>query len=295
MLKISKWFLLQNRHFLRNESKVGWCTSKSCFSQGKQNNSNSNLFKGSVSVESSPENRVEITSVINQRDIRKLLNTFRQREVRRRFCIEHGIDSEYNPFEKKNHAKYLTKNTYLSDLMFDKIHRSFSAYCRIQTNELPSEMRLKMSDIVNGSAPPTDLFPYFLNHAHELYPHLTCIDQLKDYCDLRGPFTWYPQARRRKRKIIFHAGPTNSGKTYCAMQRFLESKSGIYCGPLRLLAVEVFQKSNNKGKYCDLLTGEERRRGNPDGSKAKHLASTIEMAPISRKCMFNEIEFYLLE
>lgn len=46
------------------------------------------------------------------------------------------------------------------------------------------------------------------------------------------------------RKIIFHAGPTNSGKTYNALKRFLTSKSGIYCGPLKLLATEIFRKSN---------------------------------------------------
>lgn len=54
----------------------------------------------------------------------------------------------------------------------------------------------------------------------------------------------YPEARAIQRKIIFHAGPTNSGKTYHAIQRFLSAKSGIYCGPLKLLAHEIFQKSN---------------------------------------------------
>lgn len=57
-------------------------------------------------------------------------------------------------------------------------------------------------------------------------------------------FGRYPEARAIERKIIFHAGPTNSGKTYHALQRFLMSKSGVYCGPLKLLAAEVFNKSN---------------------------------------------------
>lgn len=55
----------------------------------------------------------------------------------------------------------------------------------------------------------------------------------------------YPEARSIQRKIIYHAGPTNSGKTYHALDRFLTAKSGVYCGPLRLLANEVFNKSNN--------------------------------------------------
>lgn len=53
-----------------------------------------------------------------------------------------------------------------------------------------------------------------------------------------------------KRKFIFHAGPTNSGKTHEALERFRSCKSGIYCGPLRLLASEVFQKTNDNVRFC---------------------------------------------
>lgn len=59
-------------------------------------------------------------------------------------------------------------------------------------------------------------------------------------------FYRYPEARAKNRKIIFHAGPTNSGKTYHALERFLQSKSGVYCGPLKLLATEVFRKANDR-------------------------------------------------
>lgn len=57
-------------------------------------------------------------------------------------------------------------------------------------------------------------------------------------------FIRYPEARALQRKVIFHAGPTNSGKTYHAIQRYLAAKSGVYCGPLKLLAHEIFEKSN---------------------------------------------------
>ena len=59
-------------------------------------------------------------------------------------------------------------------------------------------------------------------------------------------FCRYPTARKLERKIIYHVGPTNSGKTYHALQRFYTAKSGVYCGPLRMLAVEVFNKCNNE-------------------------------------------------
>jgi len=55
----------------------------------------------------------------------------------------------------------------------------------------------------------------------------------------------YPEARAIQRKIVYHAGPTNSGKTHHALERFMNAKSGVYCGPLRLLAVQVFQKLND--------------------------------------------------
>ena len=58
-------------------------------------------------------------------------------------------------------------------------------------------------------------------------------------------FCRYPEARAIQRKIVFHAGPTNSGKTHHALERFLAAKTGIYCGPLKLLAAEVFHKSNS--------------------------------------------------
>ena len=55
----------------------------------------------------------------------------------------------------------------------------------------------------------------------------------------------YKAARGIKRKIIFNAGPTNSGKTYHALKAFFNADSGIYCSPLRLLAGEVYQKSKD--------------------------------------------------
>jgi hypothetical protein len=56
--------------------------------------------------------------------------------------------------------------------------------------------------------------------------------------------------------IIYHAGPTNSGKTYNALQAMRAAKSGVYCGPLRLLAMEVYDTCNAEGLYCNLITGE---------------------------------------
>ncbi|CAI5987500.1 unnamed protein product, partial [Closterium sp. NIES-65] len=87
----------------------------------------------------------------------------------------------------------------------------------------------------------------------------------------------YPQARAMPRKVVYHMGPTNSGKTHRALVRFKEASSGTYCGPLRLLAMEVFDRVNADGVYCNLVTGQERK----EMPFAHHTACTIEMANLS--------------
>ncbi|KAF5188050.1 Atp-dependent rna helicase suv3 protein [Thalictrum thalictroides] len=101
-----------------------------------------------------------------------------------------------------------------------------------------------------------------------------------DFTDLTSPHTWYPNARKKKRKIFLHVGPTNSGKTYHALKRLQESSSGMYCGPLRLLAWEVSERLNKVKVPCDLLTGQER----VEIEGAKHKAVTVEMADVSSDC-----------
>lgn len=58
-----------------------------------------------------------------------------------------------------------------------------------------------------------------------------------------------------KRTVHYHAGPTNSGKTHNALEALMHAQSGLYCGPLRLLAVEVYERVNEQGVLCNLLTG----------------------------------------
>ena len=84
----------------------------------------------------------------------------------------------------------------------------------------------------------------------------------------------YPLARRMHRKFILHIGPTNSGKTYSAMEEMKKAGKGVYLAPLRLLAFEQFERMNAEGYPCSLITGEERSL--VDGSR--FTACTIEMA-----------------
>ena len=99
---------------------------------------------------------------------------------------------------------------------------------------------------------------------------------LDEKTDLTRPQEWFPYARLDRRKIIFHAGPTNSGKTFNALERLKEAKSGMYYGPLRLLAAEIYETLTAEGIYCNLYTGQERR----EIPFATHGAATVEMASI---------------
>lgn len=71
------------------------------------------------------------------------------------------------------------------------------------------------------------------------------------------PEKQYPEARGMKRHFILHIGPTNSGKTYEALQRLKQAYRGIYLGPLRLLALEVYDRMMTAGIPCNMITGEE--------------------------------------
>ncbi|KAH7666209.1 RNA helicase protein [Dioscorea alata] len=98
-----------------------------------------------------------------------------------------------------------------------------------------------------------------------------------DLTDLTRPHMWYPNARRKKRNVFLHVGPTNSGKTHNALKQLESSSSGIYCGPLRLLAWEVARRLNKANVPCNLITGQEREE--IDG--AKHSSVTVEMADLT--------------
>ena len=103
--------------------------------------------------------------------------------------------------------------------------------------------------------------------------------------DRSYPADEFPQARRNCRTIIMHVGPTNSGKTHHALRALAAASTGVYAGPLRLLAHEIWERLNTgqilplgvepdgrttsishssfgDARYmrlCNLITGEEQR------------------------------------
>ena len=121
----------------------------------------------------------------------------------------------------------------------------------------------------------------FYNHVTSARFTPSDIRNQKTLADLRYPTEWYPATRTVHRTIHLHVGPTNSGKTYHALQRLEQAKTGVYAGPLRLLAHEVYTRLNAKGKECMLVTGEEKRA--PNDSLTSDLTScTVEMMPLNK-------------
>ncbi len=94
-----------------------------------------------------------------------------------------------------------------------------------------------------------------------------------DFLSGFSPESIFERGKLMERSFILHVGPTNSGKTYTALQALKEAETGVYLGPLRLLALEVAETLNADGCLCSLLTGEE----SIEVPFAEKVASTIEL------------------
>lgn len=90
----------------------------------------------------------------------------------------------------------------------------------------------------------------------------------------------YSKAADENVRYILHIGETNTGKTYHALRNMMKADSGIYLAPLRLLALEVYDKLKREGIPCTLKTGEEEKVT----GGARHMACTVEM--------FHEKDYY---
>ena len=92
----------------------------------------------------------------------------------------------------------------------------------------------------------------------------------------------------KNKMITAVLGPTNTGKTFLAIETMLSFNSGMIGFPLRLLAREVYDKVK---KRCDpktvaLITGEEKIIP----SNAKYFLCTVESMPIDKKLDFVAID-----
>ncbi|MCF6744497.1 helicase [Blastococcus sp. KM273128] len=91
-------------------------------------------------------------------------------------------------------------------------------------------------------------------------------DRLAAHEEKRAQQSWVegaapelPTRATRPEEVVFHLGPTNSGKTYESLQALAATGSGVYAAPLRQLAHEAYAKLSAQlpEGTVGLSTGEE--------------------------------------
>lgn len=213
----------------------------------------------------------------------KLRNTIKrsslnrlENQVKQYYRSEFSYPSELAKLHKRNvhmlFDQYLEENELSTDLITDDEYHKF--YSSLSTNYWRNERYLIRE------------FKKFVKSIIILKKKDVSSTILQEYL---GEFWTHSAARQMKRKIVYHMGPTNSGKTYHAIEKLSSVPKGCYLAPLRLLAAELYDTLNSKGAVTTLLTGEEviEREG------STHYSSTIEMARLQEVfdcCVIDEIQ-----
>lgn len=198
-----------------------------------------------------------------------------------------------------------TKPTQVTSLSLEEWHRqiknlAYFAYRShndavtklIETSLLPQLIRLDEAMFL--PAQRDDISVDFLNYLeteldgqlctqtllelYQIYKRYVIQYKIMDLVPSR-PELEFPETMAMNRRFILHIGPTNSGKTFHALERLKTAKKGTYLGPLRLLALEVYEKMHDYGVPSTMLTGQECIAD--DDSRIT--ASTIEMADFSEE------------
>ncbi|KAG4305500.1 hypothetical protein PORY_001056 [Pneumocystis oryctolagi] len=186
--------------------------------------------------------------------------------------FEHLINTKYFIQKETQRLPYIFRKTLLNLLKDPKKLG--------KADGLPSIRDLRSSYLSEGiTGLDKALKKSFLTFLMVKNLSLSEINHQKSLSDMRYPSEWFPAARAIERKWYLHIGPTNSGKTYQALKKLEEARSGWFAGPLRLLAHEIFDKLTSKGIVCNLITGEEQRI--LDKNAAVHV-STVEMVNLNK-------------
>lgn len=164
-------------------------------------------------------------------------------------------------------------------LLQEQLEESFKEFSQYFLDHLLP--MAKVQDTLNSCrAPRKLLFKLYKDFLSEKYGDAAENRvRIEELAYLTEPHLWYPEARKLKRKVIMHLGPTNSGKTHRAFERFSQAKSGYYLAPLRLLATEGYVKMKDRGLKCSLITGDYKIID----EEATHQASTVEMCSTSEE------------
>src|SRR3954471_22776329 len=103
------------------------------------------------------------------------------------------------------------------------------------------------------------------------------VERLAQQSWVEGAEPELPVRTTRPEKVVFHLGPTNSGKTYESLLALRKNGRGVYAAPLRQLAHEAYERLSAElpPGTVGLSTGEEEI--DPD---APIVCCTVEKAPM---------------
>lgn len=139
--------------------------------------------------------------------------------------------------------------------------------------------------IIQAWKKPTKQPKGFLHKANQIYDlwleeaqEIHHIEQIENELNLQSYEQTFAVARSLNRKFSIFIGPTNSGKTFAALNELAEGDTGAYLAPLRLMAAEGQDALADRGIIANLITGEEKRLI----PGATHTSSTIEMCQLSK-------------
>ena len=187
-------------------------------------------------------------------------NRNRKRKKPARILTYNNLINDYG-FSRKMIDKYLPKPLSMGDAggertgrvwMSTDVERAMKEYPELARAKAIKEKRRKRAERVNR-----DVIKFLTGFS---------------------PDALIEEGRVMTRHFVLHIGPTNSGKTHDAIAALKASRSGVYLGPLRLLALEMMERMNADGCPCSLLTGEEFI----DVPFAEHTASTIELCDFEK-------------
>ena len=169
-------------------------------------------------------------------------------------------------------------------------YRNKSAISLLVSQTIPQLVRLDLLMVLPDDLSSLDegFFDYIRTHmpgavcSHTLFElcqryRRYCIENRITELVPSRPELEFPKALSMSRRFILHIGPTNSGKTFQALEALKNAKHGVYLGPLRLLALEVYERMNAYHTPCTMLTGQECI----ETPHSRVTASTIEMADIN--------------
>lgn len=157
-----------------------------------------------------------------------------------------GIRKIISFFESPNGSSY--QNTFRNTLK-----KNVENYLRKNGKIKEKYTRTKIIELLRHNAAFTDIITHYEKRKkEEILVNQGLLRAIPDtYPEL------FPLARSIQRHFILHIGPTNSGKSYAAIEALKKAETGVYLAPLRLLAYEKYEELNEKGYPCYLKTGEE--------------------------------------